>query len=259
MRSALSIAVFLFVFVSKTYAQEVDLVRLGYSAVTSKQTNMAVSGDGNFIALTYADKTIKIFDVKTNRFIKKFTGPYPAMFDVQLTATGKIVFVSLFEVQIWDWKKETVLATLKLPFEASKTAFSAKHNLLAVGQREGRVTIFNVEKAIQVNEISYKMHHVSALTIHPNGKSVVVGVMTFFKGANPLKQFEIATGKELASSPEGIYSMVAYNDAGTELVASGMNAIGMKTVLMVFDPSNLSLKKQSGMDIIIANALIPYG
>lgn len=254
-----AVVTFFLAFVIQVNAQEVDLVRLGYSAVTAKQTNMAVSGDGNFIAFTYSDKTVKIFDIKANRFIKKFTGPYPAMFDVQLTATGKIAFVSLFEVQIWDWKKETALATLKLPFEASKTAFSAKHNLLAIGQREGMVTIFNLEKAQKVTDISYKMHHVSALTIHPNGKSVVVGVMTFFKGANPLKQFEIATGKELASSPEGIYSMVAYNEAGTELVASGMNPVGMKTRLIVFDPSNLSMKKQTGMDITIANSLIPYG
>lgn len=240
-------------------AQEVDLVRLSYSAVTSRQTNMSVSGDGNFVAFTYQNKTVKIFDIKSNRFIKKFIGPYAEVFDVQITATGKIVFVSLFEIQIWDWKKEITVATIKLPFEASKTAFSAKHNLLAIGQREGMVTIVNIEKAQKINEISYKMHHVSALTIHPSGKSVVVGVMTFFKGSNPLKQFEIATGKELASSPEGIYSMVAYNETGTELVASGMNAIGMKTTLMVFDPSNLSLKKQTGMDIVVANSLIPYG
>ncbi len=245
--------------VSTVNAQEVDLVRLGYSGIKSKQTYMSVSGDGNFVAFTYEDKTVKIFDIKSNRFIKKFTGPYTEMFDVQLTSTGKIAFVSLFEVQIWDWKKETAVAVTKLPFEASKTAFSAKHNLLAIGQRDGMVTIFNIEKAQKVTDISYKMHHVSALTIHPNGKSVVVGVMTFFKGANPLKQFEIATGKELASSPEGIYSMVAYNETGTELVASGMNPVGMKTRLMVFDPANLSLKKQTGMDITIANSLIPYG
>lgn len=253
------VLLFLLALSAHVFAQEVDLVRLGYSAVTSKQTNMSVSGDGNFAAFTYLDKTVKIFDIKANRFIKKFTGPYPQMFDVQLTSTGKIVFVSLFEVQIWDWKKETAIATIKLQFEASKTAFSAKHNLLAVGQRDGMVSIFNLEKAEKVTDISYKMHHVSALTIHPNGKSVVVGVMTFFKGANPLKQFEIATGKEMAKSEEGIYSMIAYNETGTELVASGMNPVGMKTRLMIFDPSNLSLKKQTGMDITIANSLIPYG
>lgn len=260
MRMRVAVVVtFLLSFAIQVQAQEVDLVRLGYSAVTAKQTNMAVSGDGNFIAFTYSDKTVKIFDIKANRFIKKFTGPYPTMFDVQLTATGKIAFISLFEVQIWDWKKETVLNTIKLQFEASKTAFSAKHNLLAIGQREGMVTIFNIEKAQKVTDISYKMHHVSALAIHPNGKSVVVGVMTFFKGANPLKLFEIATGKELASSEEGIFSMVAYNENATELVASGMNPVGMKTRLIVFDPSNLSMKKQTGMDITIANSLIPYG
>lgn len=255
----LGVLIFLLASIASVQAQEVDLVRLGYSSVASEQTNMAVSGDGNFVAFTYRDKTVKIFDIKANRFIKKFTGPYPTMFDVQLTATGKIVFVSLFEIQIWDWKKETVLNTIKLQFEASKTAFSAKHNLLAIGQREGMVSIFNVEKAQKVNDISYKMHHVSALTIHPNGKSVVVGVMTFFKGANPLKQFEIATGKELASSPEGIFSMIAYNENATELVASGMNPVGMKTRLIVFDPTNLTMKKQTGMDITIANSLIPYG
>lgn len=247
-------------FSTQLIAQEVDLVRLGYasSAISAKQIGMTASADGNLIAFVYADKTIKIFDVNANRVIKRFSGPYTTLFDVQLTPS-RIALVAANEVQVWDWREERLVKTLPLIHQATKTAFSGKHALLAVGQKEGNVSIINVDKAEQVNEITYPMHHVSALAIHPNGKSVVVGVMTFLKSLNPLKQFDIATGKMLAFSSAGIYSMAVYNDAGTELVTSGMNGLGLKTVINVLDGNDLSFKNQVEMDLIIMNALIPYG
>jgi WD40 repeat protein len=256
----LGVIVFLSLFAVKSYSQEVDLVRLGYtpSSVSAKQIGLAVSGDGNFIAFVYSDKTIKIFDVAANRFVKRFTGPYSTLFDVQITPT-RIALINLNEVQVWDWKEERQIKSFKLTNQATKTAFSGKHKVLAVGQKEGNVAIFNIEKAEQLNEVVYKMHHVSALAIHPNGKSVVVGVMTFLKSLNPLKQFDIATGNILASSSAGIYSMATYNEAGTELVTSGMNGLGLKTVVTVFDGTDLSFINQYEQELIMLNALIPYG
>jgi WD40 repeat protein len=246
--------------VKQLFAQEVDLVRLGYASndISAKQIGMTASADGNLIAFVYNDRTIKIFDVTANRFVKRFKGPYATLFDVQLTST-RIALVALNEVQIWDWHEERLLKTIPLPHAATKTAFSGKNALLAVGQKEGNVSIINVEKAEQLNEVVYPMHHVSALAIHPNGKSVVVGVMTFLKSLNPLKQFDIATGNVLAFSSAGIYSMAVYNDTGTELVTSGMNGLGLKTIINVLDGSDLSFKNQVEMDLIIVNALIPYG
>jgi WD40 repeat protein len=260
MRSVLSAAVFLFIFSSKIYSQEVDLVRLGYasSAVSAKQIGMAVSADGNLIAFVYNDKTVKIFDITANKFVKRFTGPYATLFDVHLTPTN-IILIGLNEVQIWNWKEERLVKTFSLTNQATKTAFSGKHNLLAVGQKEGTVGLFNVEKAEQVNELLYKTHHISALAFHPNGKSIVVGVMTFLKSLNPLKQFDVATGNVIASSSPGIYSMAVYNETGTELVTSGMNALGLKTVLTIFDGTDLSFINQLEQEVIILNALIPYG
>lgn len=256
----MSVAVFLFIFSSKIYSQEVDLVRLGYasSAVSAKQIGMAVSADGNLVAFVYNDKTVKIFDITANKFVKRFTGPYTTLFDVHLTPTN-IILIGLNEVQIWNWREERLVKTFALTNQATKTAFSGKHNLLAVGQKEGTVGLFNVEKAEQVNELLYKTHHISALAFHPNGKSIVVGVMTFLKSLNPLKQFDVATGNVIASSSPGIYSMAVYNETGTELVTSGMNALGLKTVLTIFDGTDLSFIDQLEQEVIILNALIPYG
>ena len=260
MRSVLSAAVFLFIFSSKIYSQEVDLVRLGYasSAVSAKQIGMAVSADGNLVAFVYNDKTVKIFDITANKFVKRFAGPYTTLFDVHLTPTN-IILIGLNEVQIWNWREERLVKTFALTNQATKTAFSGKHNLLAVGQKEGTVGLFNVEKAEQVNELLYKTHHISALAFHPSGKSIVVGVMTFLKSLNPLKQFDVATGNVIASSSPGIYSMAVYNETGTELVTSGMNALGLKTVLTIFDGTDLSFIDQLEQEVIILNALIPYG
>lgn len=260
MRSAISLILFLLAIVGKVYPQEVDLVRLGYSAsaVSAKQIGMAVSADGNLVAFVYSDKTIKIFDIAANRFVKRFTGPLTSVFDVQVTPT-KIILIGLSEVQIWNWKEEQLVKTFRLTNQATKTAFSGKHNLLAVGQKEGTVAVINVEKAEQLNELVYAMHHVSALAIHPNGKSIIVGVMTFLKSLDPLKQYDIATGNVIRSSSAGIYSMAVYNDSGTELITSGMNGLGLKTVITIFDGNDLSFINQYEQQLIVLNALIPYG
>jgi hypothetical protein len=83
--------------------------------------------------------------------------------------------------------------------------------------------------------------------------------MTFLKSLNPLKQFDVSTGNVIASSSPGIYSMAVYNETGTELVTSGMNALGLKTVLTIFDGTDLSFIDQLEQEVIILNALIPYG
>lgn len=110
------------------YAQEVDLVRLGYSEseLTSKQIGLAASPDGKYIAFIYEDKTIKIFDVVAGRFIKRFSGPYASLVDVHLTSNGRISIISGREAQVWDWKTGKNISTFTLLQEASKTAYSRK-------------------------------------------------------------------------------------------------------------------------------------
>jgi WD40 repeat protein len=157
-------------------------VRLAYtkSDITSEQTGMAASADGKHLAFVFKDKTIKIFDVDAARFIKRFTGSFSDVFDLQLTHDGKLVMLQGTEIIVLDWKSEEVIAKFSTSGIITKSSYLASLNLLAVGQREGWVTIYDLNTGKEVNTFQYKKHHVSALALHPNGKSVAVGVVCPF-------------------------------------------------------------------------------
>ncbi len=243
--------------------QEVDLVRLGYSktAVEAEQIGMAASPDGKFIAFVYSDKVIKIFDVLQGKFVKRFIGPYANLFDVYVTGTGGIALVSEKEVQLWDWKKEHLLEKFILSNEATKATYLGENNLLAIGQKEGITAIFDLNNRKLIREITIKKNHVGALAFHPNGKEILIAVVAAFSyNPNPLTLFTISTGEEKAKSSEkGHFTMVAFNNTGDEIMAAGLNPLGIKSLFIKLDGSNLQLKKQFDSEIILTGSQVPHG
>lgn len=243
--------------------QEVDLVRLDYDRATVKaaQIGMAVSPDGKQIAFAYNDQTVKIFDVAVNRFVKRFKGPYTSLFDIQLTSTGNIALIAEKEMQVWSWKEEKILFNFKFINDATKTAFSGKKDLLAIGEKEGIVEIFNLTSGSKTLEIPRKKDHVSALAFHPNGGSLLVGVMSGINlSPNPLSLYDLTSGNEMVKSEETAnYTMVAYNESGTEIFCAGLNKTSTKEVLNVLDGNTLKLKRKFNSDLNITNSRVPYG
>lgn len=187
-----------------TYAQEpqVDLVRLSYqkTETESVQVGMTVSADGNHAAFAFRNKTVRILDVRAGKFVKRLNIPFTEVFDMHLTNNGRLIVMQLKEVIIVDWKADKTLISFTTAHNITKSAFSAAHNLLAVGQREGWVGIYNVQTLTQVNTLQYKKHHVSALAIHPNGKSIAVAVMPVLKEMNPIRMYQIDSGNEVMQS-----------------------------------------------------------
>lgn len=251
----------LFLSISITaFSQEVDLLRLAYEvpSLQSKQAGMAVSPDGKLIAFVYQDNTVKVFDVTISRFTKNFKASFDDVFDVQLTSDQRLAIVGLKAVRVIDLKSEKEIAMFALTAEATKTAFAAKHSLLAVGQKEGYVNVFDLKTLKPSFGTIYKKHHVSALAFHPDGQKLLVGVMSFLKNMNPLKLYDLNSGKEIGESPEGTFTMIAYNETGDELIVAGLNALGTKTVTQVWDSKTYKMKKSLDSDYSLVT-ITPYG
>ncbi|MEQ9412369.1 MAG: hypothetical protein RIF39_00990, partial [Cyclobacteriaceae bacterium] len=234
--------------------QEVDLLRLGYDlpAIQSKQKGMAVSPDGKLIAFLYEDKTAKLFDVSIGRFIKKFKAPFEDLFDVQLSSNQQLILVEGKIVRVVDLNTENEITQYPLEAEATKTVFSGKHNLIAVGQKEGYVAVIDLKAQKQIFATQYKKHHVSALALHPDGKKILVGVMSFLKSNNPLKQYDLTTGKEISESPGGTFTMAAYDETGDHLIISGLNFLGTKSIVQMWDADTYKMVKSLESEFFIA-------
>lgn len=241
-------------------AQEVDLLRLAYDRpnIQSAQEGMAVSPDGKFIAFVYEDKTIKLFEVPVGRFVDKFVVSFDNLFDVQFASNHTLALIESEVVRIIDLKSQLEVSKFSLVKKSTKTAYSGEHDLLAVGQMEGYVQVFDLRQRKEVVNIQYKKHHVSALAIHPNGKSFLVGVMSFLKNMNPLKQYDLTTGKEIAESPDGIFTMITYNDTGDKLIVAGLNYLATKSLVLVWDANNFKEIKRLESEFFIAT-ITPYG
>jgi hypothetical protein len=246
-----------------SYAQEVDLVRLAYaeSDLVSKQTGMAASADGAYIAFGYENKTIKIFDVRAGKFVQRFSTPYASLVDMHLTSNGRIILIAEKEVQVLDWKTGKTLATFPIAEVVSKTTYSEKNNLLAVGQYEGFVTMIDLNKLVQLNTIQYKKHHVSALSIHPDGKTIAIAAQGAGMFPNAIKLFDLATGQELASSKKGVFTMAAFSKNGDKLLAGGkMGDVGYRVVTVLLDSRNLQMIREISSKPMRGSILnVPFG
>jgi WD40 repeat protein len=250
-------------FGTQALCQEVDLVRLGYtkSDITADQIGMAASGNGNSIVFVYSDQTVKVFDVTSGKFVKKFKGPYAELFDVYISSTGIIALISKNELQLWDWKKEQLLQKFILPEDATKAAFSDANNLLAIGQKDGITSIFDLKAQKLIREIKINKHHVGAIAIHPNGADIVIGgIVTSNFSPQTLSMFDIATGNEKIKSVEkGYFTMLTFNKSGSEIMAAGLNGSVTKTLLMTLDGKDLRLKKKFDSESNLSNSRVPYG
>lgn len=251
---------FYFLVTFNAFAQEVDLLRLSYEipSIHSKQAGMAVSPDGKLIAFVYEDKTIKIFDVAIGRFTKNFKSDFDNLFDVHLTSEQRLAIVELKSVKVIDLKTEKEINMFPLTAEATKTTFSGKHSLLAVGQKEGNVNVFDLKVLKQSFGTVYKKHHVSALAFHPDGKKLLVGVMSFLKNMNPLKLYDLTSGNVIGQSPEGTFTMIAYDETGENLIVAGLNYLATKSVIQIWDANSYKMKKSLESEFFLAT-VTPYG
>jgi len=254
------IVLFFFLAAFNTFSQEVDLLRLAYEvpSIHSRQAGMAVSPDGKLIAFVYEDKTVKIFDVSIGRFVKNFKADFDNLFDIRLTAEQRLAIVELKSVKVIDLKTEKEINMFSLTADATKTTFSGKHSLLAVGQKEGYVNVFDLKSLKQTFGTLYKKHHVSALAFHPDGKKLLVGVMSFLKNMNPLKLYDLATGNEIGQSPEGTFTMISYDETGDNLIVAGLNYLATKSVIQIWDANTYKMKKSLESEFFLAT-VTPYG
>lgn len=255
----LTVVLVLVSLVSQAQEPEVDKVRLGYlkNETTSEQVGMAASPDGTHAAFAFRDKTVRVFDIKAGRFIKRFTTSFVNLFDMQLTNDGKLILVEGKQIEIIDWKTEKTLAQFTTTFEITKSTYSDKNNLFAVGQREGWVEVYDLKLLKVINTFQYKKHHVSALSFHPDGKKIAVAVMPLLKEMNPIRLIEIRTGNILVESKKGFYTMAAFDEKGENLVVSSLNTFVTKASIEILNGNSLALTRAVDGKVVWGNNIMP--
>jgi WD40 repeat protein len=253
----------LFVFSLPCSAQRIDVVRLAYAEreVNAEQVAMAATPDGRFIGFVYKDNVIKILDVNSGKTAKLFKGPYSDVLDFFLTGGGVAVLIRKNEVVLIDWKKEETLLKLALADDAKKAAYSGASDILAIGQQGGYVSLIDVTNRKLSHELQVKRHHVSGLAFHPDGNSIVVAVVAAMNFTpSSLTLFDVKSGEQKAVSTEQAYfTMVAFSEDGSEILAAGMNKNATKRVMVSLHGQTLNTQHQYAPESTMSTTKTLYG
>ena len=221
---------FLEVFTVSVFGQTIENTRLGFKkeSLSSQQTGLSVSPDGNLVAIAYNDQTISIFDLGANRFIKKIRNPLSNLFEIIIASDNKLALCNGNELVIIDWKTETTLSSFKIKNEILRVVYSASSHLLAVAQSEGVVTVVDMGTNLLKREIksAYK-GYVGALAINPNGQQLAMIVLskspiTFSNRNVMIELFDVNTGKLVESYETApAVLLIEYDLSGKYLVVKG--------------------------------------
>jgi WD40 repeat protein len=253
----------LFLFSSPCFPQVIDVVRLGYAErdINSEQVAMAATPDGRFIGFVYKDNTIKILDVTSGKTAKLFKGPYSDVLDFFLTTGGVAALIRKSEVVLIDWKKEQTLLKLALKNDATKAVYSGASDILAIGQQEGYVSLVDVSNRRMLHDLQVKKHHVSALAFHPDGNSIAVAVVAALNfNPAPVTLFDVKSGQQkTASIEEAYFTMLAFNENGTEILAAGMKRNATKRVMFSLDAQTLLTKREYAAESTLNTTKTLYG
>ena len=236
-------------------SQEVDLVRLGYDEdkLQSEQLEITVTSDGKLIAILFKDRTIKIFDVHSNKFIKTIKVPTDKMtekgiqnlkMDLTITNDDKIIIINDDDMMVLNWKSGALLKTFKLDNSCGKasiaTAYRAKQNILAVSSICGITTIWDLNSLELIVSIENKVRRggIAAVALSRDAKRV-------FVNADRMRLHELPSGR-IIKEYESSSPLMAFFDEQEESLyigglVQGMSLANSKCYIDVLDANNLSL------------------
>ena len=194
--------------------------------------SVAFSSDGKMLASGGADKTIKLWDIKTGKVIHTFIGHKGIVYSVRFSPNGKTLASGSEDETIKLWNIETGTDTHTFIGHKSSVysvAFSPDGTTLASGSAK-TIKLWNMETYKEIHtfrEIStfhlspeFREFHTYSVVFSPNGKILASGSMDM-----TIKLWNIETGKEIPTSyrHNGQVLSVVFSPNGKILASGSMD------------------------------------
>jgi WD40 repeat protein/tRNA A-37 threonylcarbamoyl transferase component Bud32 len=195
---------------------------------TDKVLSVALSPDGDTLVSSSEDKTIKIWQVCTNREIRTLTGHTEKIISVALSSDGQTIVSGSFDssVKIWRVSDGKLLRTLGGWFSrhnshVNAVAISQDGQLIASGSHDNTIKLWQANSGREIRTLTGHTSFVNTVAISPNAQLVASGSMD-----RTIKIWEVNSGKEICNITGSLYDFfnhVAFSSDGQILASASMN------------------------------------
>lgn len=184
------------------------------------------SPDGQRLATTGPDRTVRVWDVATGAEIAALPEPWGAL-SVDFSPDGKLLATGARwegEIRIWDVERRTEVSRLQNPSSSfvHVVRFSPDGTRLAAGGQS--VLVWDVATAVEIAELA-TVNPISALAFNADGSLLTTLSGGAYVSPANARVWETETGREIARlAPEVDSTSLAVSPDGTRLVTGGGDA-----------------------------------
>jgi hypothetical protein len=181
---------------------------------------LSLSADGTRLAVGSYDKTVRVFNFRTQEELAVLAGHDKSICSVSLSPDGKSLASAGKDrlVHLWDVARKERLHTIKAKHERPLVRFLPDGNTLALVSRHDGVELFDV-KTKKARDHFKCAWQVEAMDVTPDGRYLAVG-------GNDVRVWDLKTRQErvLMADHRGQIDGVALSQDGSVLVTGSADA-----------------------------------
>lgn len=168
--------------------------------------DFTVSTDQKYIAVANENKVIKLFDGRTGRFIKRFTGYHDQVVEIVLIRGDRLLSVGFdASLAIIDIQTEQVVKTLSLPNKTRCLDVNIPGTEAVVGDNQGMIHFIDLQAMQVIKQKQTEYPQITSVLYSPDNNLLAVGTgvaIGYMIKVNPILLFD-PRKREMISTLEG--------------------------------------------------------